>query len=101
LGVVRDDLFEPQFGGGTVGAVEDAAEGAGHFGPLIQAGDRGLGVLLEMELAALPGPGGKGGPAGRWESGVVVTNDAGDDAKAALHEALERGAPVDFGLTQG
>lgn len=53
-GIVSDDLLEPQLGGRTIGAVKDAADGAGDFGWLIQPRDMGLGVLQEMELAPLP-----------------------------------------------
>ena len=45
FGVVGDDLLEPLFGGGATGAFEDAAEGAGDLGALLQARDVSLGVL--------------------------------------------------------
>lgn len=55
MGVVRDDLFEPQFDGGTVGAVEDAAEGAGHFGANLRdgEGDGAEGVVRVVGLKPL------------------------------------------------
>jgi len=58
---VCDDLLEPLFGGQATGTVEDAADGAGDFGALSQARDVGLGVLLEVKLAALPRDGPKDG----------------------------------------
>jgi len=58
-GVAGDDLFESALCGGEIRAEEDAAHGFGDSGPLVEAGDVGLGVLLEMELAALPRDGGK------------------------------------------
>ena len=65
LGVVRDDLLESQVSGGAAGALKDAADGAGDFGPLLQPRDLGLGVLLEMELTALPGHRRETPPCGR------------------------------------
>lgn len=101
LGVVRDEFLEPQFGGGAAEALKDAADGPGDFGALIQSRDMGLGVLLEMELATLPGHGGKDRRAGGLETGVIVAGDVGNAAQAALQEALEEGAPVDLRFAQG
>ena len=61
----------------------------------------GLGVLLEMKLAALPRHGGKDGGAGGLEADVVVAGDELDPAEAALDEALHKAAPVNFRLAQG
>jgi hypothetical protein len=55
VGVVGDDFLEALFGGGATGAVKDAADVPRHFRALIQSGNISLGVLLEMELTALPG----------------------------------------------
>jgi len=101
LGIVGDDFLEPPFGGGAAGAVEDAADGGGDFSALLPARDVRLGVLLEMELAALPGDGGEHGGAGGFEAGVIIAGDVGDAAETALDEALEEGAPVGLGLAQG
>ena len=46
------------FGVGEVGSVENRADVCGDFLPEIEAGHVCLAVLLEMELAALPGRGG-------------------------------------------
>ena len=64
FGVVGDDFLEPLFCGEATGAFEDAADGTGDFGALILARDVSLGVLLEVELAALPRDGPKDGLAG-------------------------------------
>ena len=58
---------------------------------MVQARDISLGVLLEVELAALPGHGGKDGFAGGAQAGVVVADDELDAVQAALLEALEEG----------
>ena len=100
LGIVGDDLLESLFGSGATGAFEDAADGAGDFGPLIQAWDISLGVLLEMKLAALPRDGAEDGFARGGHARVVIADDEGDAAQAALDEALEEGAPMDFSFTE-
>ena len=101
FGVVSDDFLEPLFGRVRAGAFEDAADGAGDFGALIQAGHISLGVLLEVELAALPGDGAKDGLARGRHAGMIVADDEGDAAQTALDEALEEGAPMHFGFAQG
>ena len=101
LGVVGDEFLEPLFGGGATGAVEDAAEGPGDLGALLQARDVSRGVLLEVELAALPGDGPEDGLARGGHAGMVVADDVGDAAEAALEEALEEGPPVHLGFTEG
>ena len=70
-------------------------------GAEIEAGDVGLGVLLEVELAALPGDGGEDSAAGGGEAGRVVADEELEAAEAALLEALEKVAPVDFGFAEG
>jgi hypothetical protein len=101
FGVVGDDLLEPSFGCVARGAFKDAADAAGHLGALVQAWDVSLGVLLEVELAALPGDGAKDGLAGGGQAGMIVADDVGDAAEAALDEALEEGAPMDLGFAEG
>ena len=98
----RDGGFKPEgefWGGGGVGdeeyrqsalgtwavrAVEDAADVGGNLGNHLQAGDVGLGALLEVELAALPWHGGKDGAACGGEAGVVVADEELEGAQAAL-----------------
>ncbi len=101
LGKMRDDSFEPLLGRRTGGAFKNAADGTGHFGPLIQTRDVSLSVLLEVELAALPGDGTKDGFAGGSHAGVIVADNERDAVEAALDEALEGGAPMRFGFTEG
>ena len=101
FGVVGDDFLEPLVGGRTTGAFKDTADVTRHFRALIQSGDISLGVLLEMELTALPWGGAKNGFAGGGHAGVVVADDEGDAAQAALDEALEEGAPMHLGFTEG
>ncbi len=74
FGVVGDELLEPLFGGEATRALEYATDGAGDFGALIQTRDVSLSVLLEVELAALPGDGAKDGLARRGHAGVIVAD---------------------------
>src|SRR5512137_2872385 len=84
LGIVGDDFLEAAFGRRTIGAVEHTADGLGDGGPLVQAGDIGLGILLEVELAALPRYGRKDGGARRAQAGVVIVDDELDAVETAL-----------------
>jgi hypothetical protein len=100
-GVEGDEFFEAQVCGGTAVTVEDAADGDGDLGALVLTRDVGLDVLLEMELATLPGHGVEDGLACGFETEVIVTGDELDAGETALGEALEEGAPVNLGLAEG
>ena len=56
------------------------------------------GVLREVELTALPEGAGQDGAAGGLQPGMVITDDEADAAHAAVDQAVEEGAPVDFGF---
>jgi hypothetical protein len=101
FGVMSDDFLEALLGRVAAGTFKDTADGAGDFGALLQPRDVSLGVLLEVELAALPGDGAEDGFAGGSHAGVIVADDERDAAQAALDEALEEGAPMGFGFTEG
>src|ERR1019366_2608310 len=101
FGVVADDFLEPLFGGGAAGAFEDTANGAGHFGALLQTRNVSLGVLLKVKLATLPRDSPKDRLACGGHAGVVIADDERHAAQAALDQALEEGAPMHFGLTEG
>ena len=101
FGIGRDELLEPLFGRRAVGAVKNTAEGPPDLGPLIQPQNLRLGVLLAVELAALPRPGRADGGAGGLEAEVVVTDDELDAVAAALDQALKKGPPVNLGFAQG
>ena len=88
-------------GVGAIRGEEDAADVGGDLGAQLEAGDVGLGVLREMELAALPGDGGEDGAPGGGEAGMVVAHEELEAAEAALLEAREEVAPVDFGFAEG
>ena len=96
-----DDFLEPGLGGEAVGTVEHGADLVGDGGALIQPRDVGLGVLLEMELAALPGDAGEHGLPGGPKALVGITDEQPGGVEAALLEAGQEGAPMDLGLTEG
>lgn len=99
--VGQHEIFEPGGGGREIGAEEDGANVGGDFGPQIEPGNISLGVLLKMELTALPGDGGEDSSSGGGESGMGVADDEGEAVKAAGLEGGKEGAPVDFGLAEG
>ena len=86
---------------GVIFGVEDAADLIGDSLLEVLGGDVGLGVLLEVELAALPRAGVEGGAQGCTEPDVGVGGDAVGDADAALLETGEEVAPMDLGLREG
>ena len=96
-----DEFGELGFGMGPVFGVEDTADFSGDLLLEILGGDMSLGVLLEVELAALPGAGVEGGAQCGAEADVGVGGDAVGDADAALLEAGEEVAPVDLGFGEG
>ena len=75
FGIKGDALLEPCLGGGQIRRVEDGADAFGHFLTHVEARDVGRGVLLEMELAALPWDGGKDGLAGGGHAGMGIADD--------------------------
>ena len=75
FGVGFGEGFETGLGCGEVGAVEEGADVLGDAGAHVEAWDEGLGVLLEVELAALPGDGGEDGGACGGKAGVGVADD--------------------------
>ena len=101
LGVFEDGGGE-QISGCLEGeGVKDGADvgGDGIFHFLV--GDVGLGVLLEVELAAIPGDGWEDGAEGGFESFVGVAGNGSGDGESAFFEAGEELAPVDFGFGEG
>jgi hypothetical protein len=72
-----------------------------HSGPLVEARDVGLGVLLEIELAALPRHGWKDRRAGGTEAGMVIADDRLNPVEATFLEGGQEGSPVDPRLAQG
>ena len=99
-GIEGDDFLEASFSGWPIRAVEHTADGVGDGGALVQAGDIGLGILLEVELAALPRHGRKDRGARCAHAGMVIADHELDAVETALLQALEELAPMDFGFAQ-
>ena len=95
LGVFGDHGLEEGFGEGAVLGMEDFAQFAGDDLAQGELGDVLGGILLEMELAALPGHPREAAHEGLAQAGVIVADDEGDAVQAALLERVEEGTPVD------
>ena len=100
-GMGGDDFLEAGLSGEPIGAIENGADGVGDGGALVQARHMRLGILLEMELAALPGDARKDRLAGGPEAFVVITDDQPWGMETALLETGEKGAPMDLRFAQG
>ena len=83
-----------------IAGVEDGAYLSGHRCALLQSADIALRVVLQVELAALPGHAGQQRFACGLQTGMVVTGDELDPTQAALNQAVEKGPPVHLSLRQ-
>ena len=87
---------------GAVFGVKDAADVGGDFRLEVASGDVGLGVLLEVELAALSGAGIEGvalkaARSPTWASEVTLSGIPRPRCLRLVKEV----APVDFGFREG
>lgn len=100
IGVGRDYAGEFSLGACEIDGVPDGPE----LSPDGLADGEGWGVvdgvLCEVELASLPGRAGQDGLAGDPEARVIVTGDETDAVEAAIGQALDELAPVDFSLKE-
>jgi hypothetical protein len=80
--------------------VEDGADAARDRFALLESGDVGLCVLLQMKLAALPRHAGQHRPTRRFQSDVIVGDDQLHAAQAALDQIFQERAPMHFGFRQ-
>ena len=92
---------KPGLGGEPVRAIEEGADVAGDGGALVHARHMGLGVLLEMKLAALPGDTREDRLAGGDEAFMIITDEQPGGMEAALLQVAEKGAPMDLRFTEG
>ena len=99
-GVGGGDFPEPGPDVRALGDEEDAADAGGDLRAQIEAGDAGPGVLLEVELAALPGDGGEDGATGGGEARMVIADEELEAAEAALLEAHQAVAPADLSFAE-
>ena len=68
---------------GEIVGVEDGTDVGCHAGAHVQTRDVSLSVLLEMELAALPGYGGENGSTCGGEAAMGIADDEGEAVKAS------------------
>lgn len=100
LFVFGGDGFELVLSGQQIRRIENGSEVVGDFFPHVDFGDEGHGVLLEMELATLPGDTGKASGEGGAETCVVVTDDQAQAVETPGLETGEELAPMDFSFTE-
>ena len=84
-----------------VWSVENGTDVSGDGFFQILLGDVGLGVFLEMELAAIPRNGREDGGESGFDAFVGIAGDGAGDGEAALFEAGKEVAPVNFGFGEG
>jgi len=99
--VFVDGLLEEPFGGGQIGGVEDGPQIGRDLGTHRDLGDVLHGILLEVELAALPGNAREAGLPGGFEAGVIVADDPPYAVEPAGLERFEELTPMDLGLGEG
>lgn len=100
FGVEIHESFEAGLGGGEILRVEDGSDVGGHAVAHVETWDVSLGVLLEMELAALPGHRGKDGLACGGHAWMGVADDELGAAQAACDQRREELAPMSLRFTQ-
>ena len=101
LGVGGNEMIEAGLSRGEIGAIEDGADVGSHAGAPIETGNISLGVLLEVELATLPGNRGEDGSTGRGEAWMGIADDEGEAVKPSGLKRGQEVAPVNLGLAEG
>ena len=96
FGVDFDEVLETFLGVVKIVGVEDASDVGGDFALEMLLGDVFLSVLLEVKLASLPRSAAQCAFKGRFEAAVGIGGDQIRNADAALLEAVEKIAPMDF-----
>ena len=96
--VFCDEFGEAGLGSRKVGRIKDRADVAADAAAHGDLGDVLLGVLLKMELAALPGGGIESGAQGCLEAFVGVGSHRVGNSDAALLEGVDKVAPVRLGF---
>ena len=81
-----------------VGSGEDGLEITSDLFFQMLFGDVGLGIVLQVELAALPGDAGEACFPRRLESGVIVGDDELGAMKPAILQLAHEASPMYFGL---
>lgn len=98
--VLGDDGFELGLSLPEGLRLEDLAQFGCDVGTEGYLGNVVEGILLEMELAALPEDAGKAGGSGGAQAGMIIADDEGDSMEAALLQGTQEVAPVSLGLAE-
>jgi len=91
-------LLEEAISLNPVRSVEDSSDVSGYLLTESLLRDVGLGVLLQVKLAALPGDIGEDSLPSSSHPRMVIANDQADSMKAPSREALQEVPPVDLSL---
>ena len=84
----------------STGSGKDRPTGGCHLGRQLLARHRGLGVLLQVELVALPGNAAKHRSTSGLQAFVGIADDHLHTSQPALEEAREELPPMGFLLAQ-
>ena len=95
-----DHLLESFLSFGQIWRVKNGANGLSDFSPHVHLGNKGLGILLKVKLAALPGSARKACQTGLAQSGMAVASNESNPTQAACDEAVKEIAPMDFSFAQ-
>jgi hypothetical protein len=105
LGVILAPGFQRRLqeplGFHLVRGIEDRAQLGGDGFSRLLPGDELAGVLLQVELAALPGNGGQYRPAGCFQAGMIVGDDELDAFETTRQQAFQEAVPIDLGSRRG
>ena len=96
--VFGESLLQQLLSGGAIGSVEDAADVGGDLFSHADFGHVMDSILVQMELAALPGDAWEDSLTGGLQSGVIVAGNELHAVHAAFSEGSEEFPPMDFGL---
>ena len=101
LGVFENGGGQQIAGRLEVFGIEDGADVVSNGDFHFLLGNVGLGVLLEMELTAIPRDGGEDSGKSGFNTFMGVAGDGAADGESALFEAGKEFAPMDFSFRKG
>ena len=99
--ILQDSPGQVGVCGATVRSIEVRANVISHFGLHVLVRHKGLGILLQVKLASLPGNTTEDSQTSSPRTGVIVAGDQRDSTQTAFLQALQEGASMNFMLAQG
>jgi len=97
--VLLDGFSQPGFCGGSIGSGKDGADIVSHFAQHALSRYVSLRILLQMELAALPGNAAENGLTCGSQTGMGIADNQSHALEPTLYQALQEGSPVHFLFT--